>query len=364
MVSHFASKYLKSGCRALSLLDQPCLAVSQLKQIQSHLIVSGTIADPFAAGKLLSHFATSEKSDLWHAHALFCCIPHKSTYIWNTMIRAFAEQKKPWNAVLLSKEMMKHGFWLNNYTFSFVFRACAEIKDGSLGLLYHAQVIKLGWESYDFVQNGMIHFYAICDYMDMARNLFDRSENKDVITWTAVISGYVKCGNFEFARELFDEMPEKNAISWSTMINGCVQFGLFKEALDLFNDMQIDGFRPNHAGIVGALSACCFLGALDQGRWIHAFVKRNGMELDVVLGTAIVDMYAKCGCIEMACHVFEEMPCKDVFAYTSFISGMANHGESARAMEAFKKMENEGVKPNEVTFICILNACSRMGLVE
>ncbi|GLU21910.1 hypothetical protein SLE2022_380220 [Rubroshorea leprosula] len=129
--------------------------------------------------------------------------------------------------------------------------------------------------------------------------------------------------------------------------------------------MQVSGFRPNHnAAIVGALTACAFVGALDQGRWIHAYVDRNGMEMDKLLGTALIDMYAKCGCLEMACCVFNEMKNRDVFAFTSSISGLANHGQSARALELFARMQNEGVVPNEVTFICILSACSRMGLVD
>ncbi|KAI5683874.1 hypothetical protein M9H77_05102 [Catharanthus roseus] len=364
MVSSFASKYLKSSYRALSLLDQPCLSLSQFKQIQSHLIVSGTIADPFAAGKLLAGFAVPNYGDVSHVYALFRFIPSRSTYMWNTMIRTFAENGQPMNAILLSKEMIKNGFLLNNYTFSFVFRACSEICDVYLGLVYHGHVIKLGWECHDFVLNGLVHCYASCDYMGFARTLLDVRKNPDVITWTAVVNGYVKSGDIGLARELFDQMPEKNAVSWSAMMNGYLQFGHFKKALDLFNDMQVAGVQPNHAAIVGALSACGFLGALDHGRWIHAYVNRNRFTLDRVLGTALVDMYAKCGIIEMACHVFEKMSSRDVFTYTSLISGLANHDLSGKAIEVFKRMLNEGIKPNEVTFICILNACSRMGLVE
>lgn len=101
-----------------------------------------------------------------------------------------------------------------------------------------------------------------------------------------------------------------------------------------------------------------------DGFIIHAYVDKKKMELDGILGTALVDMYAKCGCIELAYRVFEEMPCRDVFAFTSLISGLANHGESERAIALLSRMSREGVKPNEITFICVLNACSRMGLVE
>ncbi|KAM3712610.1 hypothetical protein ACJW30_01G195400 [Castanea mollissima] len=340
--------------------------MTHVKQIQSHLTVSGTLLDPHAATKIISFCAVSNHGDLNHAYQLFHHLPNPSKLIWNTMVRAFAEKNEPIKAVCLYKNMLHIGFLPNNYTFSFLLKACAHLSDISLGTIFHAQVVRLGWESYDFVQNGLIHLYATCDCMESARKLFDTSVNRDVITWTALINGYVKSGLVVVARELFDQMPVKNTVSWSAMITGYAQVGLFKEALELFNDTQVSGFRPNHAGIVGALTACAFLGALDQGRWIHAYVDRNGMELDRVLGTALIDMYAKCGCIETARSVFDEMPNvnRDVYAFTSLISGLANHGQSGSAIELFVRMKNEGVFPNEVTFICVLSACSRMGLVD
>ncbi|PSS36615.1 Pentatricopeptide repeat-containing protein [Actinidia chinensis var. chinensis] len=145
--------------------------------------------------------------------------------------------------------------------------------------------------------------------MDMPRKLFETSLNRDVVTWTAVINGYVKSGQVGVARELFDEMPVKNEVSWSAMITGYAQVGLFKEVLELFNDTQLAGVWLNQAGIVGALSACTFLGV----PWIRE-------------------------------------DCK-------------SWPESACAIELLTRMKDK-VKPNEVTSICILNACSRMELVE
>ncbi|XP_042500343.1 pentatricopeptide repeat-containing protein At5g66520-like [Macadamia integrifolia] len=355
--------YLKSSQRTLSLLEQ-CLTRRNIKQIQSHLIVSGTLFDPFAAGKLIAFYAISKHGDLSHAYLLFCHLPHPTKFIWNTMIRAFAEKQEPIKAIALYKKMLEKRILPNNYTFSFLLKASVDLTDVLFGLQIHAQIIKLGWESYDFVQNGLIHLYATCNCVALARKLFDMSLNLDVISWTAMINGYAKSGELEVARRLFNEMPERNAVSWSSLISGYAQVGMFREALELFNEMQLAGIQPNHAGIVGALLACAFLGALDQGRWIHAYVNRNGMELDTILGTSLIDMYAKCGCIDTALQVFNEMPERDVFAFTSMISGLANHGQSASAIMLFCKMQKEGVEPNEVTFICVLSACSRMGLVE
>lgn len=280
------------------------------------------------------------------------------------MIRANVEKDLPNEAIWLFKNMGLNGFLPNNYTFSFVLRACVELGNGLLGVLCHCQSLKLGWAGYDFVQNGLIHMYAVCGCVCEARKLFDSSLNRDVITWTAVINGYLKSGEIKAARELFDKMPVKNEVTYSAMINGYAQVGLFNDGLDLFNYMQLQGIKPNHGGIVGALSACAFLGALDQGRWIHAYIDRNKLELDIVLGTALIDMYAKCGCMEAARRVFDDMPRRDVYSFTSLISGLANHGQSVDTFNLLTRMQKDGVEPNEVTFICILSMCSRLGLVE
>ncbi|GAB4836135.1 hypothetical protein Ancab_001050 [Ancistrocladus abbreviatus] len=359
----FASKYSKSSQRILSLLDDQCLTITKLKQIQSHLTVSGTLSDPFAAGKIIASFACHPTHSS-HSYQLFIGSPRRTAYMWNTMIKVFTEKNEPTKALSFYKHMLAHGFFPNNYTFSFTIRASVDLTDLSLGLMLHAQVVKLGWESYDFVQNGLIHLYAICNATSASRQLLDESFSVDVVAWTAVINGCLKCGQVEVARHLFDVMPRRNEVSWGAMITGYAQMGFFKEALELFNDMLVAGFGPHHACIVGALTACAFLGALDQGRWVHAYVDRNGMELDTKLGTALVEMYAKCGCIEMAIWVFEKIPCKDVFAFTSLISALSNHGLSASAIQLFRRMQKEEVTPNGVTLICVLSACSRMGLVE
>lgn len=354
--------YIKASRRSLYLLDK-CITSAQVKQIQCHFTVTANRLDPFAAGKIISFFAVSGKADVSYAYQLFLCVQHRTTFIWNTMIRAFVETNQNIRALSLYKNMLQSGFLPNNYTFSFVLRACTEISYPWLAAACHGQVIKLGWNCYDFVQNGLIHFYSSCSLMDLAHKVFDMSTNRDVITWTALINGYIKCGKVEVAQQLFDKMPDKNTISWSSLINGYVQLGLFREALDLFNYMLVSGFEPNQAAVLGALAACASIGALALGRWIHAFVDRNRMELDRVLGAALIDMYAKCGCIKMACGVFDRMRNRDVFAFTSLISGLANHGQSAAALELFARMQ-KGVVPNQITFVCILSACSRMGLVD
>ncbi|KAL5993512.1 hypothetical protein ACLOJK_014437 [Asimina triloba] len=361
---HPLGKYLKSEKKTLSLLQQCHLTMIHIKQILGHLVVSATLSDPFAAGKIIAFCAVSDRGDLDYAYLIFRHLPHRSTFIWNTMIRAFAEKDQPTRALSLYRQMLQSGFLPNNYTFSFSLRSCGDLSALLDGQKLHAQIIRLGWESYDFVLNGLIDMYVNCNCISSARALFDKSSSLDVVSWTAMVNGFAKSGEVELARQLFNQMPDRNAVSWSAMINCYAQAGLFGEALELFKEIQLVGCQPNHAGLVGALTACAVLGALEQGRWIHAYANKNRMKLDRILGTALIDMYAKCGCIETSWQVFNTMPERDVFAWTSMISGLANHGHSESAIKLFMRMQKERIRPNEITFIGLLSACSRSGMVK
>ncbi|KAG0498744.1 hypothetical protein HPP92_003435 [Vanilla planifolia] len=353
---------LRSDWKSLALLEICHRSFGELKQIHARLLVSGGIQDYYAAGKLISSLTNI---DFQYALLVFRSLEHPpTTFLWNTLIGAHTSQNQPITALSLYSQMLASGRHPNNYTFSFTLRSCIALSSLPVGQQLHTQIDKLGWQHYDFVQNGLIHFYASCGCIDFAHKLFNLCRHRDVVTWTAMVNGYLKSGQIDVANMIFEKMPDRNAVSWSTMITAYAGIGRFQEALDVFHEMQLAGVEPNHAGIVGTLSACGFLGALDQGKWIHTFLERKGMKLDKVLGTALIDMYAKCGFIHSAKQVFDEMTERDVFAYTSMISGFSNHGQSEKAVELFAEMEEEGIKPNEVTFICVLSACSRIGLVE
>ncbi|XP_051146884.1 pentatricopeptide repeat-containing protein At5g48910-like [Andrographis paniculata] len=353
----------RTSHRALILLTKTCLTTPQLKQLHSHLTVSGAIGDTLTARKLAAQLAVSDYS---HAWTFLRHLPSKSGSIWTSSIRSLCENHHSENAISLANHMVRSGCYPDNYTFSFVFRACAEISDVASALMFHSLAVKLGWAGYDYVVNCLIHCYIGCDAMDNARKVFDESSVRDVITWTAVINGYFKIGQLELAQKMFDEMPQRNEVSWSAMINGYAQMGMFMEALEAFNEMLASGVKPNQSGLVGAISACTHLGSLDQGRWIHAYIDRNAIQLDGVVGTALVDMYAKCGSIDIARDLFEKIPRHERYAhaYTSLITGLANHGESRAPLELFRIMEEDGVCPSEATFVSVLSACSRIGLAE
>lgn len=210
--------------------------------------------------------------------------------------------------------------------------------------------------------------YSSCGNLMLARQAFDEIAQPDLPSWNSIINANVKAGLVDIARKLFDEMPERNVISWSCMINGYGRSGEYKEALVLFREMQkveVNGVKPNEFTVSSVLLACGRLGALEHGKWVHAYIGKCGMEVDVVLGTSLVDMYAKCGSIERAKWVFDNMgPNKDVMACSAMISGLAMHGHAEECLELFAKMTNYGVRPNAVTFLGVLCACVHGGLVS
>ncbi|KAJ6683218.1 hypothetical protein OIU74_021306 [Salix koriyanagi] len=144
-----------------------------------------------------------------------------------------------------------------------------------------------------------------------------------------MISGYVKCGEFEKARALFDSMPDKDNVSWSAMISGYAQQDKFTETLVLFQEMQIEGTKPDETILVSVISACTHLAALDQGKWIHAYIRKNGLKINIILGTTLINMYMKLGCVEDALEVFRGLEEKGVSTWNALILGLAMNGNHA-----------------------------------
>lgn len=181
---------------------------------------------------------------------------------------------------------------------------------------------------------------------------------------TALINMYSKCGDMKKAQRLFDATSFKNLASWNAIITGYVQHGLLEEAVQLFYCMQAKSVKPNEITMVNVLSASAGLGALNLGREVHLYLGRNGLELNVILATALVDMYSKCGKIDDACVVFVKTSQKDVALWNAMILGLAYYGDGRDSLAILTQMERAGDRPNDVTFIGVLSACNHSGLVE
>ncbi|CAH9101108.1 unnamed protein product [Cuscuta europaea] len=189
--------------------------------------------------------------------------------------------------------------------------------------------------------------------------------HQDIFIGSSLVDMYSKCGLCSDASLVFSEMPNKNIVSWTVMISGFINCEQFKNALATFESMLASGLEPNEATLTSVLAACTKLGALDHGRWVQKYIESKGLALNPALATALVDLYAKCGCIHGALLLFKKMPFnKDVYAWTVILNGLAMHGEVRKCLDLFGEMLTEGVKPNGVTFMGVLSACSHGGLVD
>jgi pentatricopeptide repeat protein len=162
---------------------------------------------------------------------------------------------------------------------------------------------------------------------------------------------------------VFDEMPQRDVVSWTVLIMGYKNSGKYDHALIAFEQMQYAGVVLNCVTMVNALAACASFGALEMGVWIHDFIKRSEWELDVILGTALIDMYGQCGRIEEELGVFRSMKKKNVFTWNVLIKGLALAKSGEEAVCWFNRMELEGFKADEVTLVGVLCACSHSGLM-
>ncbi|KAL2482998.1 Pentatricopeptide repeat-containing protein [Forsythia ovata] len=215
--------------------------------------------------------------------------------------------------------------------------------------------------------NAMISGYAQNLRLDEAFHLFERMPEKDVPSWNAMIAGFIQNRDLERARNLFNEMPRKNVVSWTAMINGYVQDGQSEEALRTFFNMKKDSrVNPNEGTFVSVLGACSDLAGLSEGKQVHQVIIKTVYEENEFVISALINMYSKCGELVMARKMFEDglKGQRDLVSWNTMIAAYSHHGCGRNAIKLFKEMQNMGFKPNDVTYVGLLSACSHAGLVE
>lgn len=279
-------------------------------------------------------------------------------------MKTFAEGDSPFDTILLFYKLRQFDVFPDTFTCSFVLKACAQLLDTLNGRIVHGYVEKLGLQSNLFLQNMIVHLYALCGAIGDARLLFEKMSDRDVVTWNIMINQLVKRRDVEEAYHLFSLMPERSLRSWTSMISGFVQCGKPKEAIQLFMKMEEEGLRPNEVTAVAVLAACADLGDLDLGRRIHEYSNQSGFRRNVHISNTLIDMYLKCGCLEDARRLFDEIEERTIVSWSAMISGLAMHGQAEEALKLFSKMIQLEIKPNGVTFVALLHACSHMGMID
>ncbi|KAL5832003.1 hypothetical protein ACOSQ4_017357 [Xanthoceras sorbifolium] len=283
---------------------------------------------------------------------------------WNSLINGYVRSGFSREAIRLYRDMELEGVQPDEVTMIGAVSSCAQLEDLRLGREFHRYIEESGMNLNVPLANALMDMYIKCGKLESAKAIFDNMTKKTIVSCTTMIVGYAKFGFLDTARKIFYDIPEKDVVPWNAIIGGYVQAKRSKEALALFHEMQASSVKPDEVTMVHCLSACSQLGALDVGIWIHHFIEKQNLHLNVALGTALVDMYAKCGNITKALQVFHEIPGRNSLTYTAIIGGLALHGKARDAISYFSEMTDLGLKPDEITFLGVLSACCHGGLVD
>ncbi|KAM7470100.1 hypothetical protein LguiA_008283 [Lonicera macranthoides] len=268
----------------LSLLKL-CVSTKTLQQIHTQMLIHSFQKANFLLAKLI------DLKDFNYSSLLFSQIPHPNDYAFNVMIRGLTTTWQKFNLTLEFYYKMKLlGIKPNNFTYPFVFISCANLIELELGRVGHSMVFKNGLGVDGHVRHSLITMYS-------------------------------RCGELGCARKVFDEITERDLVSWNSMISGYSKMGFAGDTMALFGRMSGEGFEPDEMTLVSVLGACGDLGDLSLGRWIEVFVGDKGMELNSYMGSALIDMYGKCGDLLSARRIFDGMAQKDVVTWNAMITG-------------------------------------------
>ncbi|KAI5080114.1 hypothetical protein GOP47_0005593 [Adiantum capillus-veneris] len=375
--------------------------------------------------------------DLQRAQALLDKHNSSSIVPWNALIAGYARQGKGQNALDCFEQMQREGISPNSVTYTCILKACARMRAIDKGKKIHEEISKQGLLEHDIIlSTALVDMYAKCGCLPQAQGVLEKLPSRSVVSWNALVAGYAqqghgrqaldcyeqmrcegiqpdsvtytcilkacagiraidkgkqihneilrqgllehdimlstalvdmyaKCSALPQAQSVLEKLLSRDAISWSALITGYAQEGKGQQALECYERMQSEGIHPDSGTYVAILNACALTGAIDKGKHVHDEILRQELlEHDSLVGNALVDMYAKCGALPQAQSVLEKLPFRDVVSWNTLITGYAQKGKGQQALECYEQMQQEGILPDAVTYHCLLNMCSHLGLVE
>ncbi|KAF3457733.1 hypothetical protein FNV43_RR02391 [Rhamnella rubrinervis] len=303
-----------------------------------------------------------------HAVYQFEQMTERNIVSWNAIIAGYNQHGHDAEALVVFSNMLNDASLKpDTFTLASVLAACANLEKLEFGKQIHAHIIRNNYNTSIEVGNALISMYSKSGGVENARKILVDSGTSDlnIIAFTALLDGYVKLGDINPARKIFDSLRNCDVIAWTAMIVGYVHNGLHNDALELFRSMIREGPKPNNYTLAAILSVSSSLAFLDHGKQIHASALRSGEVSLVSVSNGLITMYAKSGCISAAKRVFSLMQGnRYTVSWTSMIIALAQHGLGGEAIELFEKMLALGVKPDQITYVGVLSACTHMGLVE
>lgn len=314
-----------SSCAALRFLLHG-------QQVHGHSIKSGYESVVFVANSLISmYMKLSLSGDAISVHAGMS-EPNIVTY--NALISGFVENQLPDQAFEAFKVVLQKGIMPDRFTFVVLSGACPESDNFTGAIVLHCMAVKLSLDSSPFVGNLLMTMYSKFSLISFVDRAFSSIEDRDVVSWNALIAAYSQCNDH---------------------LKG---LGVFREMLSAVN------IHPDDFTFASVLAACAGLASIHHGKQVHSHLVRNNILSDVGVYNALVSMYAKCGCLKYACNLFNTMHSPNLVSWNTIIAGFGNHGLGERAFETFELMLESGFRPDPVTFAGLLVACNHAGLVD
>ncbi|CAK9233687.1 unnamed protein product [Sphagnum troendelagicum] len=337
-------------------------ALGKAKRVHADIMQTGITTDIILENALIYMYAKC--GSIKHACEVFEKMQKRDVVSWTALIVGLVENGCGEEALEIFSQMQEDVRVMNALVS--MYARC--------GSLDEAQQVFDNMDIKDVVSwNAMIVGYADhgqyaesfdCGSITSAREVFNKMATRDVISWTVMIRGYTEHGHYQEAfAQVFDSMANRNVISWTAMIGGFSKDGDGEEAFSVFNQMQQEGIVPNTITFISILKLCASTAALLAGKRVHAIINQAGLQADICVGNALVDMYAKCGSIVDAQKVFDKMHERDVVSWNAIITGYAQHGLGEDALQLYNQMQQEGLSPDSTTFVGVLSACSHAGLV-
>ncbi|XP_042480020.1 pentatricopeptide repeat-containing protein At1g28690, mitochondrial [Macadamia integrifolia] len=338
------------------------------QKIYAHILKIGFSPNTNISIKLL--ILNIKSGCLSYARKIFDQMSKPTVSSYNSMIAAYLKQGQAGESLNLIRKLTSSNEKPDGFTFSLILKlsttaTCNVMLSCDIGKQVHAQILKSDVQLDDVLVTALVDTYAKNGKVDYARKVFDKRLKKNVICSTAMISGYMKQGSVADAEEIFQRTIDKDIVVFNAMIEGYSKLlETAKRSFEVYIDMQRINFRPTLSTFVSVIGACSILSAFEVGQQIQTQLMKTELFTDVKLGSALIDMYSKCGRTEEAQRIFNYMPEKNVFSWTSMIDGYGKNGNPTEALELFNKMQIDyEIKPNYVTFLSALSACGHAGLV-
>ena len=306
-------------------------ALNYGREIHAKTMKKGFNESSFVANTLATMYNKCGK--LVYGMRLFEKMRTQDVVSWTTIITTLVQMGQEEHAIEAFVKMKESDVSPNEYTFAAIISGVANLAITECGEQLHAHVLRIG----------------LVDSLSVANS---------------IITMYSKCGQLTSASMVFHGMTRRDIVSWSTIIAAYSQGGYGEEAFEYLSWMRREGPKPNEFAFASVLSVCGSLAILEQGKQLHAHVLSIGLEHTAMIQSALINLYSKCGSIKDASKIFNVAENEDIVSWTAMINGYAEHGCSQKAIDLFVKIHTGGLKPDSVTFIGVLTACSHAGLVD